>query len=1010
MKLHAVTICIGYHDYLECILRNRVHFDRWIILTVPDDDATHAVCKRHGIEWLDSALLRRDGTDFNAAWNKGIILNEGLALLDPLSWALILDSDVLLPRHFRKRLERIQLNRGYIYGVCGRKVCVTRAQFEMIRECEPWTCGITRNSQPLGYFQLFHLGLAPNRYPVAGPQSRTLHDDDLFTESFSPNARKVLPMTVLHTGSIRTNWDRRKTLTFELDEAQNCVSGLTTELQRILLDPRTSTGSAVVIGYFPGGRWRFLRKSFARIFLVDYHRLHTQAAARTLENDRLALRESVNEEVVADQEIIFVGPLCVSNVATFADASIDLLYLAGEIDADALGLILRTWASKLRDGGIVCGDLFGFAQWPFATCMISCWIGPPDRVSATGFWWKTWKSDRSSFQTDHCSLNPIPPERNDRIVIVSVNTVIVEPLIFSLHSIRDHWKGPINVFHWGQPVESLSVACNCWGISLLNVGVFPSVTETTIEDIYSLLVRVLPECPTLLLKPGMLAVRRLEFAELETMTPVSELSAEPLLLGFDAHSPKPRAVRCHHATDLTIYNGKSAIIQFDGHPNDWTESAWSAWTEREIKVSKESRAIIGVPGNVIIVTIVTAVNYGDFQRNWLTWQFAPHSPVVLILVDLPVTDLWLPGDGRPLKIIELVTSEIADLGHLLQTVAEACCANRVIFLPAVATALPGADLWIAPFWAQYDVVVHDTSAARGEKEITNNRFVPMPFFAIMKLDFLKEVTALPNARTFLIEEMHFFIAWACVELVGRIAWLDQRLYGWKFSATHCYLSRRQHARPPTSSAIPSALGHGKRKFTEDLVVISSLPSSSRRAPVHELMQREGLVYRFCDALGVSYQEILPDEVADVEWFFSETMSDREKRLCKIVARRRTHVSCLHDAYALGRRSIMILEDDVRFDDRWMSAVEAALVDLPTGWLQLYLSTFDYSATEQVSQHVHRLSGVHPAKAVLYSETGIEAGVECLSRARNDIELWMSEHLHPYGCSYAVHPRITSNDP
>src|SRR4030095_4279016 len=104
MKLQAVSVCINYADYLECILDNRKHFDRWIIMTVPEDRETISLCEREGLEYHLSKTLRPDGKNFNATWNKSLVLNEGLDALDPEGWVLILDADVRLPRHFRDRL------------------------------------------------------------------------------------------------------------------------------------------------------------------------------------------------------------------------------------------------------------------------------------------------------------------------------------------------------------------------------------------------------------------------------------------------------------------------------------------------------------------------------------------------------------------------------------------------------------------------------------------------------------------------------------------------------------------------------------------------------------------------------------------------------------------------------------------------------------------------------------------------------------------------------------------
>src|SRR5688572_20934857 len=119
-RVQAVTICIDYSDYLRLISANRRHFDRWIIVTVHNDRATQELCKELGIECCISRHLPSNGAGFDAAWNKASIINEGLSGLDPDCWAVILDSDVLLPRNFRERIFKLPLVSGHLYGAKGR--------------------------------------------------------------------------------------------------------------------------------------------------------------------------------------------------------------------------------------------------------------------------------------------------------------------------------------------------------------------------------------------------------------------------------------------------------------------------------------------------------------------------------------------------------------------------------------------------------------------------------------------------------------------------------------------------------------------------------------------------------------------------------------------------------------------------------------------------------------------------------------------------------------------------
>ena len=220
MKLQAVTVCINYADYLVCIVENRRHFDRWVVMTVPEDRETVAVCGAHGIEWRHSKVLKPDGSDFNAAFNKSGVINEGLEALDADGWVVLIDSDVRLPRHFRERVSALPLKSGAMYGAAGRKLCDERPMFDMLVECEPWDRFCDRQSGIFGYFNLFDLEGKNNRYPVRDAATGGEHDDSRFQDLFLLEDRRTVPMTVIHTGRPWENWHGRASAKF----TSSCVS------------------------------------------------------------------------------------------------------------------------------------------------------------------------------------------------------------------------------------------------------------------------------------------------------------------------------------------------------------------------------------------------------------------------------------------------------------------------------------------------------------------------------------------------------------------------------------------------------------------------------------------------------------------------------------------------------------------------------------------------------------------------------------------------------------------
>lgn len=114
MKIDAVSVCIGYHDFLqETAKYNSGLFDSWIIVTEPQDDQTIEVCRRFNLR----CVLSEDGKRFGKPFNKGRLVERGLQHLPADAWRLHIDADIVLPHNFRKRLESADLREDTIYGI-----------------------------------------------------------------------------------------------------------------------------------------------------------------------------------------------------------------------------------------------------------------------------------------------------------------------------------------------------------------------------------------------------------------------------------------------------------------------------------------------------------------------------------------------------------------------------------------------------------------------------------------------------------------------------------------------------------------------------------------------------------------------------------------------------------------------------------------------------------------------------------------------------------------------------
>jgi hypothetical protein len=242
VKIEAVTVCVGYADFLrETIPYNLPHLDRWLIVTDGRDVGTREVCRQHNLEFLATDDFYRGSARFDKA--RGI--DRGMQLLAHDDWVLHLDSDIVLPPHTRHTLRTAQLDPLNIYG----------ADRVMVKDWDRWqrlkaSGFLERHSRshhfnvcfpggfdigarwadlhhgyvPIGFFQLFHRdatmyrGIRTRRYPNHG-HSDAARTDVQFALQWDRDRRAIVPeLVVLHLESeaaeTGANWSGRTTRPF----------------------------------------------------------------------------------------------------------------------------------------------------------------------------------------------------------------------------------------------------------------------------------------------------------------------------------------------------------------------------------------------------------------------------------------------------------------------------------------------------------------------------------------------------------------------------------------------------------------------------------------------------------------------------------------------------------------------------------------------------------------------------------------------------------------------------
>jgi hypothetical protein len=985
-----------------------VHFDRWIIVSVEEDHGTREVCRKYGLECVISRNLSPDGKDFDAAHNKARVINEALDLLEPRGWVLVLDADVLLPRHFRERLEAQPLEAGCLYGTLGRKVCEDPAALESLRQCEPWDRLACRHEHALGYFNLFSLQHLHNRYLPSEDPRATEHDDLRFTRSFDSTALRTLPIAVAHAGPVNTNWAARTSKKFVLNgpkaNGSECISHSHSKIGELMGGTGGSKKVTAIVGYFPGGPWWQIARHFDRVFLIDLYGIHQPSGNRQREADRSVLQRLWQEEAACLAGVELLGPYGSKALQRISDGSLDLLHFSGEVSPDSFAAAWPHWRRKLNDAAIISGDLFGLPHWREATTAISLLLGVPDHVAHNGFWWKRMLANGAQL----VSRKETHANKDTGIIFINSGTDSIEGLLLSLYSVRENWRGAINVYHWGVEHEPLKIACSSLGADLFHVGPAPpegvEFSGHLLREIYAMQ----PFGRSLLLKPGMLAAGTFDHFDRYETAPDAQSYNLTLPLAF------PLMLNCKGATLLTaakaqLYaNEKLAppVLDCSGDPDEWTEEAWEVWSLAEAGLASAMAAEVRIPADISVACIVTPETIGAFQRNWLTWRFRNNPPVFLFLIGVAAQSFWLPGNNPDPSVIEVPSAHASDLCWILQKATGMCNTSRVAFIPPTASASPGAELWLRE--GDSHVISHDTAAVREEESMTGNRFLPEPFFGMLDCEVLEKIAFSPAARRLANQPLSLLIRMAAGELLVELKWSDVTLTGWLFPPTHFHWRNAPRiSRPVVATA---ERPHMHLKYLADDVVVISLPERlDRRNRITEMMAREGLAFRFVDGVRVAPEEIDPNEIAEVGWASFKNAGGWERYLCGMVGCRRAHLRCLREAYDTGLKSILIVEDDMNFEIEWQRRLETALAELPSGWLQLYFSANEYDRSEPVSRHLRRLNGAYQTTAILYSETGIEVALKCLQNSRMEIDCWMGKHLHLFGGSYVVQPHISFQD-
>lgn len=230
MKIFGICVSVNYSDFLVWSLPAAKNvFDRTLVITSKDDDATKRVCEYNHVEFIETDIMYANGAKFN----KGMAINLGLDYLDFPEFGAHFDSDIVMPPRTREILMSRNYNKDCIYS-CDRMMVsnwknwinfyTDPKSLYSIGQVKPnFDVGyrlIHDGYQCLGYFQMFHKDSKYLKRPIYPNDCESASQSDLMVSNLYPPENRVLipELFVYHLDSdenaLGLNWNGRKSNKF----------------------------------------------------------------------------------------------------------------------------------------------------------------------------------------------------------------------------------------------------------------------------------------------------------------------------------------------------------------------------------------------------------------------------------------------------------------------------------------------------------------------------------------------------------------------------------------------------------------------------------------------------------------------------------------------------------------------------------------------------------------------------------------------------------------------------
>lgn len=497
-RLKLVTTAVHY-PLSGCVGMGGVDWVERVVVTVPDDPGVVGG--------------KRVGGLFNAAWSKYWMLREALGGEEGVR-AVLHDADMVLSEVLLARVRRaveVCGDRAVLLGLAGRRICREVPRRGLVPR---WY--LERHEGVIGYFQVDQ-GSRLGRWEGGGEWGEA-HEDWVFAMGYGEGNCVALPFASHHVGGVSRHWSGYEgRLEAGGDSGEGKVVGAGEWFGEALCGrvvvvlgvygPEDAVGLAGVVGVggevlvvdrweldqgkvervedlpewlcgiagWRAGAWRRCREAWWRGEAApSLEESVVPLFLELIEADRRLTRERFEEGVrgVSGGVVRILGeggsdPLEDGVVRE----GVDGLWIGGEI---GYGVVMREvprWRRKMRGcEGVICGAFYDVVNWPESTAAVGMLLGTPEVVAVDGQWLKRSPGragDGAGYPRglplDDAELEGVAGGAGVVFCQESRAGDVLERLMVSLHSVREHWAGEVVVLYSGAESPAVRVACARYG-------------------------------------------------------------------------------------------------------------------------------------------------------------------------------------------------------------------------------------------------------------------------------------------------------------------------------------------------------------------------------------------------------------------------------------------------------------------------------------------------------------------------------------------------------------------